>query len=69
MLPAARATALSYAQVVFAALWGWLFFGEGLDARTAIGATLVLAATALSRPGSRPGAGASGVPPAAEGGS
>jgi drug/metabolite transporter (DMT)-like permease len=49
-LPAARATALSYAQVVFAALWGWLFFAEPLDLRTGLGATLVLAATLLNRP-------------------
>jgi drug/metabolite transporter (DMT)-like permease len=49
-LPAARATALSYAQVVFAALWGWLFFAEPLDLRTGIGAVLVLAATLLNRP-------------------
>ena len=68
-LPAARATALSYTQVLFAALWGWLFFGEGLNARTAIGAALVLAATALSRPGSPPGAAVSGAPPGAAGGS
>jgi drug/metabolite transporter (DMT)-like permease len=47
-LPAARATAMSYAQVLFAALWGWLFFGEGLSGWTALGATLVLAATLLS---------------------
>jgi drug/metabolite transporter (DMT)-like permease len=49
-LPAARATALSYAQVVFAALWGWLFFAEPLDLRTGLGAALVLAATLLNRP-------------------
>jgi drug/metabolite transporter (DMT)-like permease len=49
-LPVARATALSYAQVVFAALWGWLFFTEPLDLRTGIGAVLVLAATLLNRP-------------------
>jgi drug/metabolite transporter (DMT)-like permease len=48
-LPAARATALSYFQVVFAALWGWLFFAEGVDARTLAGAALVLGATLLSR--------------------
>jgi drug/metabolite transporter (DMT)-like permease len=48
-LPAARATALSYSQVVFAALWGWLFFAEGVDARTLAGAALVLGATLLSR--------------------
>jgi drug/metabolite transporter (DMT)-like permease len=47
-LPAARATALSYAQVVFATLWGWLFFAEAAEARTMIGAALVLAATLLS---------------------
>jgi len=47
-LPAARATAMSYAQVPFAALWGMLFFGEGLSGWTALGAALVLAATLLS---------------------
>jgi drug/metabolite transporter (DMT)-like permease len=52
-LPAARATALSYAQVVFAALWGWLFFAEAAEARTVIGALLVLAATLLSPGGGR----------------
>jgi drug/metabolite transporter (DMT)-like permease len=48
-LPGARATALSYSQVMFATLWGWLFFGEAAEARTMIGAALVLAATLLSR--------------------
>jgi drug/metabolite transporter (DMT)-like permease len=47
-LPAARATAISYVQVVFAGLWGWLLFGEGLDGWTIAGAALVLAATLLS---------------------
>ncbi|MFM7733511.1 MAG: DMT family transporter [Cyanobium sp.] len=48
-LPAARATALSYVQVVFAVLWGWLFFAEPLEPRTLAGAALVLGATLLSR--------------------
>jgi drug/metabolite transporter (DMT)-like permease len=48
-LPAARATALSYTQVVFAALWGWWFFAEPPDGRTLMGAALVLSATLLSR--------------------
>lgn len=43
--PAGRATAVSYLQVVFAALWGVLFFGEGLGWITAAGAGLVLAGT------------------------
>lgn len=47
-LPAARATAMSYAQVVFAALWGWLFFAERLSGWTVLGAALVLSATLLS---------------------
>jgi drug/metabolite transporter (DMT)-like permease len=48
-LPAARATALSYTQVVFATLWGWLFFAESVQPRTLLGALLVLVATLLSR--------------------
>lgn len=47
-LPAAQATAISYVQVAFAGLWGWLIFGEGLDGWTVAGAALVLAATLLS---------------------
>ncbi|WP_411867337.1 DMT family transporter [Vulcanococcus limneticus] len=47
-LPAAQATAISYVQVVFAGLWGWLVFGEGLDGWTVAGAALVLAATLVS---------------------
>ncbi len=47
-LPAARATAISYVQVVFAGLWGWLVFGEGIDSWTVVGAALVLAATLIS---------------------
>ncbi len=47
-LPAARATAISYVQVVFAGGWGWLLFGEAIDASTIAGAALVLAATLVS---------------------
>jgi drug/metabolite transporter (DMT)-like permease len=47
-LPAARATAISTVQVVFAALWGWLIFDEALGVRTVAGALLILAATLIS---------------------
>lgn len=47
-LPAARATAISYVQVVFAGGWGWLLFDEAIDAWTIAGAALVLAATLVS---------------------
>ncbi len=47
-LPAARATAISYAQVGLAGLWGWWIFGEAIDTPTALGALLILAATLLS---------------------
>ncbi|MFM7313328.1 MAG: DMT family transporter [Cyanobium sp.] len=50
-LPVAPATAIGYAQVPFAALWGWLLFGEQLKVATAGGAALVLVATLLSLPG------------------
>ena len=48
-LPVARSTAIGYSQVLFAALWGGLFFGEQPDGWTALGALLILAA-ALIRP-------------------
>ena len=47
-LPAARATAISYVQVLFAGGWGWLLFGESIDSWTIAGAGLVLAATMVS---------------------
>jgi drug/metabolite transporter (DMT)-like permease len=55
-LPAARATAISTVQVVFAALWGWLIFAETVAAHTVAGAALVLAATLISLAGRRGGA-------------
>ncbi|MEB3333308.1 MAG: DMT family transporter [Synechococcaceae cyanobacterium] len=48
-LPAARATALSYAQVAFASLWGWWIFGESMTPLTLAGAALILTASLLSR--------------------
>ena len=47
-MPAARATGLSYVQVLFAAGWGLLFFGESFNSATLIGALLVLGSTLLS---------------------
>jgi len=47
-LPAARATAISYVQVAFAVLWGWLIFAEPLEVTTLLGGLLVLAAALLS---------------------
>jgi len=52
-LPLAPATALGYAQVPFAALWGWLWFDEALAPATALGAVLILSATLLSLPASK----------------
>ncbi|HET7231732.1 MAG TPA: DMT family transporter [Longimicrobium sp.] len=40
--PAGRATAIGYVQIVFAATWGMLFFGEFPDALSLLGAALVL---------------------------
>lgn len=40
--PAGRATSVSYLQILFAALWGYLFFGEVPDALTVLGALLVV---------------------------
>ena len=56
-MPAARSTAIGYSQVLFAALWGALFFAERPDGWTAIGAVLILAAGLLSRPARPAGAG------------
>jgi len=52
-LPAARATAISYVQVLFAGGWGWLLFGESIDSWTIAGAGLVLTATLVSLSHSR----------------
>jgi drug/metabolite transporter (DMT)-like permease len=47
-MPAARATAINYVQVVFAALWGLLFLGESINELMVLGAVLVLGATLIS---------------------
>lgn len=57
-LPAARGTALSYVQVVFAIVWGALFFDELPGWTSLVGAALVIAGTSMvawlaRRPGPR----------------
>jgi drug/metabolite transporter (DMT)-like permease len=52
-LSAARATTISYAQVAFAALWGWLVFGEGIGAPTLAGGGLILASILVGQGGER----------------
>ena len=47
-MPAARATSINYVQVVFAALWGWLFFSESLTVWVIAGSVLVLISTLVS---------------------
>ena len=42
---AARATAVGYLQVVFAAAWGWLVFGERPGVWSAVGAATIVAST------------------------
>lgn len=43
--PAGRATAVGYLQIVFAALWGVLFFGEHPDGWSIAGAVLIVGGT------------------------
>ncbi len=45
--PAARATAVSYLQVVFAFMWGVLLLGERPDTLTLVGASLIVGSTLL----------------------
>jgi drug/metabolite transporter (DMT)-like permease len=45
---AARASSVSYLQIVFAAVWGVLFFREQPDHYTAFGSLLIFAATLLA---------------------
>ena len=61
---AARATAVGYLQLVFAALWGWLVFAERPSAWTAAGAATIVGSTLVLAMRRRPGAGgASGSEP------
>lgn len=48
VLPAARATSISYVQVFFAGLWGWMLFGETINQWTLIGALMVMVASLIS---------------------
>ena len=47
-MPAARATSINYVQVVFATLWGVLFFAEPVTGSVIVGALCVLGATLIS---------------------
>ena len=48
LMAAARATSINYVQVVFAALWGWIFFSETLNIWILTGGLLILASTLIS---------------------
>lgn len=52
LVPAGRATAIGYVQIVFAAIWGFFVFGEKPNEWSLLGALCVAAGTAilLSRP-------------------
>jgi len=57
--PAGRATAVGYLQIVFAGVWGMLFFGEYPDAWSLTGAALIVGSTlalAIWRASARPAA-------------
>lgn len=59
---AGRATAVGYLQIVFAAAWGALFFGELPDAWSAGGALLIVGGTVALMSGGRPEPAAAAVP-------
>ncbi len=48
LLPVAHASSISYAQVLYATLWGTLFFSENINIINLIGAILVFLATLIS---------------------
>jgi len=55
LVPAGRATAVGYVQIVFASIWGLLLFDERLSGWTLAGAVLIIGATlSLLRGGQRP---------------
>jgi drug/metabolite transporter (DMT)-like permease len=60
---AARATAVGYLQVVFAAVWGWLVFGERPGVWSAVGAATIIGSTLWMAAAPR-AAGAARVSPA-----
>ena len=47
-LPAGQATTINYVQVVFAAMWGWLWFNEQINGTTAWGGVLIMGASLIS---------------------
>ena len=47
-IPAARATAINYVQVLFSAIWAYLLLGEQLNSGMILGGILVLGATLIS---------------------
>ncbi len=49
IVPAGRAMTISYVQIVFATLWGVLFFGERPDAWLFLGAALIVGSTMTLR--------------------
>ena len=51
---AGTATATAYLQIVFAALWGVLFFAEIPDAGTVVGSVVIIASTLALAPRGRP---------------
>jgi drug/metabolite transporter (DMT)-like permease len=53
VLPAARATSISYVQVFFAGLWGWMFLEETINQWNFIGVLMVMMATLISLSGSK----------------
>ena len=58
---AGRATGVGYLQIVFAALWGALFFAEYPDAGTVLGALLIVGSTLALAGAGRRGQGSTGV--------
>jgi drug/metabolite transporter (DMT)-like permease len=59
---AGRATAVGYLQIVFAAVWGALFFGEYPDAWSVAGAVLIVGSTVALMRGGRPKPAVEAVP-------
>jgi drug/metabolite transporter (DMT)-like permease len=48
LIPAGRATTISYVQILFAAFWGLVLFGERPGPATIAGAALIVVGTAIS---------------------
>lgn len=47
LVPAGRGTAVGYVQIAFAMAWSWFLFDERIDALALLGATMVVAGTAI----------------------